>query len=76
MQYNCWQLILLVCIYFSCSLCCEVSITFFIADTRKLIAFAGANTQYKQNPVGHNVLDHTMQKSVPYAAVTCQLDFQ
>jgi len=54
-----------------------VSITFYIADTKKLDAFPGANTQYKQqNLVGHDILDCTMQESVPHAAVTCQLDFQ
>jgi hypothetical protein len=63
-------------VYFSCSPC-EVSITFFIADTRKRGAFAGANTQYKQqNLVGRDIFDCTMQESVPHTTVTCQLDFQ
>jgi hypothetical protein len=47
--------------YFSSSICCEVSITFFIAATRKRGAFAGANTQYKQqNLVGRDILDRAM----------------
>jgi hypothetical protein len=51
--------------------------TFSIANTRKLGVFAGAKTWYKQqNLVGCDILDCTMQESVPHATVTCQLDFQ